>query len=154
MSSPSPEDIARRIRPAMTKLYVMYFRIAEQSDLTGPQLSIMTRLQENGPSRISQIAREEGIRMPTASNALHQLEQRGLVERLRDTSDRRGVRVRLTVQGSDELARVGEERIQYLAEMLSSLNEEQLRAANEITDVINALAESYGGQHLLKPDVS
>lgn len=92
--------------------------------------------------------------MPTASNALHQLEQRGLVERLRDTSDRRGVRVRLTVQGSDELARVGEERIQYLAEMLSSLNEEQLRAANEITDVINALAESYGGQHLLKPDVS
>lgn len=115
MTSTTPEDIAARIRPAMTKLYVMYFRIAEQSDLTGPQLSIMARLKDNGPARISQIAREEGIRMPTASNALHQLEQRELVERIRDEQDRRGVRVRLTRLGVSELERVGEERTKYLA---------------------------------------
>lgn len=128
----------------MTKLYVMYFRIAEQSDLTGPQLSIMARLKSNGPSRISQIAREEGIRMPTASNALHQLEQRELVERIRDEQDRRGVRVQLTRLGESELERVGEERTKYLAEMLGTLSEEDLAQVSEMTDIINKLADNYG----------
>lgn len=128
----------------MTKLYVMYFRIAEQSDLTGPQLSIMARLKSNGPSRISQIAREEGIRMPTASNALHQLEQRELVERIRDEQDRRGVRVQLTRLGESELERVGEERTKYLAEMLGALSEEDLAQVSEMTDIINKLADNYG----------
>lgn len=144
MTSSTPEDIAARIRPAMTKLYVMYFRIAEQSDLTGPQLSIMARLKDNGPSRISQIAREEGIRMPTASNALHQLEQRELVERIRDEQDRRGVRVKLTRLGESELERVGDERTKYLAEMIGTLGEEDLARADELVDIINKLADSYG----------
>ena len=128
----------------MTKLYVMYFRIAEQSDLTGPQLSIMARLKDNGPARISQIAREEGIRMPTASNALHQLEQRELVERIRDEHDRRGVRVQLTGRGERELERVGEERTKYLAEMLGTLSEDDLARVGELTDIINKLADNYG----------
>lgn len=128
----------------MTKLYVMYFRIADQSDLTGPQLSIMARLKDNGPARISQIAREEGIRMPTASNALHQLEQRELVERIRDEHDRRGVRVQLTTLGESELERVGEERTKYLAEMLGTLSEEDLARVGELTDIINKLADNYG----------
>ncbi|AIT62069.1 MarR family winged helix-turn-helix transcriptional regulator [Corynebacterium doosanense] len=144
MSTPKPMDIAKKIRPAMTKLYVMYFRIAEQSDLTGPQLSIMSRLRENGALRISQIAKEEGIRMPTASNALHQLERRQLVERIRDEHDRRGVRVELTSLGASELRRVGEERENYLADMIATLSEEDQRKCEDFADVINRLATQYG----------
>lgn len=150
MTSSTPANIARRIRPAMTKLYVMYFRIAEQSDLTGPQLSIMSRLQENGPSRISQVAREEGIRMPTASNALHQLEQRELVHRVRDESDRRGVRVELTDLGATELHRVGEERERYLAEMIATLSEEDAQELDKLADIILKLADSYGVDSISK----
>ncbi|MEK0372917.1 MarR family winged helix-turn-helix transcriptional regulator [Corynebacterium mastitidis] len=144
MSSPTPEEVARKVRPALTKLYVMYFRVADQSNLTGPQLSIMTRMKENGESRISHLAKEEGIRMPTASNALHQLEQRGMVERIRDTQDRRGVRVRLTELGLTELERVGEERTKNLTEMLKQLSDEELNRADELVDIINSLATTYG----------
>lgn len=150
MTSSTPANIARRIRPAMTKLYVMYFRIAEQSDLTGPQLSIMSRLQENGPSRISQVAREEGIRMPTASNALHQLEQRELVHRVRDESDRRGVRVELTDLGATELNRVGEERERHLADMIATLSEEDAQELDKLADIILKLADSYGVDSISK----
>lgn len=136
-------SLSKRIRPAMTKLYVMYFRVAEQSDLTGPQLSIMSRLREGGPARISAVAQAEGIRMPTASNALHQLEQRKLVRRVRDETDRRGVRVELTTLGESELIRVGEERELYLAEMLDSLDDDDLRDAHELVDIINRLADAY-----------
>ena len=70
--------------------------------------------------------------MPTASNALHQLEQRGMVERIRDTEDRRGVRVTLTPLGKKELERVGDERTKHLADMLSSLPPEHLEIAADI----------------------
>ena len=82
--------------------------------------------------------------MPTASNALHQLEQRALVERIRDEQDRRGVRVQLTRLGESELERVGEERTKYLAEMLGTLSEEDLAQVSELTDIINKLADNYG----------
>lgn len=152
MNNPSPTDIAARIRPAMTTLYVMYFRIAEQSDLTGPQLSIMTRLKEKGPLRISQIAREEGIRMPTASNALHQLERRELVTRVRDEQDRRGVRVQLTALGISELRRVGAEREKYLADMLATLDDEDLAKTDAFVDVVNRLSESYNAESVTPPE--
>ena len=58
----------------MTRLYVTYFRTAEQSTLSGPQLSILHRLEDDGPSRIRQLAEAEGVRMPTASNTINQLE--------------------------------------------------------------------------------
>ncbi|WP_291314580.1 MarR family winged helix-turn-helix transcriptional regulator [Corynebacterium sp. UBA2622] len=127
----------------MTSLYVTYFRIAEHSDLTGPQLSIMARLEADGPSRISRIAEAEGVRMPTASNTVNQLEKRGLVRRARDEADRRGVSVELTEKGREELARVGDERTDYLADMIRTLDPEQLRKADDLVDVINALADAY-----------
>ena len=140
MTAATPESVAAQIRPALTQLYVMYFRMAEQSDLTGPQLTIMTRLNNLGAARISEIARLEGIRMPTASNALHQ----------RDTEDRRGVRVTLTPLGKKELERVGDERTKHLADMLSSLPPEHLEIAADIAPIIEQLAESYTERMLAK----
>lgn len=140
---PDPYEIAQRIRPAMTSLYVTYFRTAEHSDLTGPQLSILRRLAEEGPTRISRIAEAEGVRMPTASNTVNQLEKRGLVQRIRSEHDRRGVSVETTKLGRDELHRVGEERTRYLGEMLGTLDQESLRKLDSVTDIINLLAEAY-----------
>ncbi|MCT2338332.1 MarR family winged helix-turn-helix transcriptional regulator [Corynebacterium sp. p3-SID1056] len=142
-AQPDPYDIAQRIRPAMTSLYVTYFRTAEHSDLTGPQLSILSRLAEEGPTRISRIAEAEGVRMPTASNTVNQLEKRGLVHRIRSEDDRRGVSVETTKLGREELERVGEERTRYLGEMLGTLDGDSLRKLDSVTDIINLLAEAY-----------
>lgn len=143
MTSLTPEEIAQSVRPALTKLYVLYFRIANQSDLTGPQLTILGRLAEDGESRISHVAQAEGIQMPTASNALHQLEQRGMVYRIPDENDRRGVRVGLTHMGHREFQRVGHERDQYIATMLATLPPEDLEKARVAAEVINRLVETY-----------
>lgn len=146
MSQISREDantIAQEVRPFLTKLYVAYFRISEASDLTGPQLSIMERLIESGPMRISQLAQEEGIRMPTASNTLHQLEERNLIRRIRDETDRRGVRVEMTDTGIKEYNRVADERTKYVADMLGTLDEDALPLLKPATKVISELARTY-----------
>ncbi len=151
MNEQSAWELAKQIRPALTRLYVLYFRIADTSDLTGPQLTILANLAESGPLRISSIAKAEGIRMPTASNALHQLEERGMIERIREESDRRGVRVQITDFGQTELTRVGEERNAYLAQMLATLPQERFEDARKLGEVINELAALYTAE-LLEQD--
>jgi len=135
--------IAADIRPAMTSLYVAYFRNAEDSDLTGPQLSVLHRLGFSGPTRISRLAAEEGVRLPTASNTVNQLEKRNLVRRVRSVDDRRGVSVELTDFGRAELERVGAERTRSLAQMLSALDAEALEKLDSLTGVLNDLARAY-----------
>lgn len=142
---PSPEAlrIAADIRPAMTSLYVAYFRNAENSDLTGPQLSVLHRLGFTGPTRISKLAADEGVRLPTVSNTVNQLEQRELVRRVRSEQDRRAVTVELTEFGRAELERVGAERTRSLAQMLGTLDHAALQQLDTLTGILNDLARAY-----------
>ena len=93
--------------------------------------------------RISQIAATETIRMPTASNAVNQLETMDLVTRVRDTSDRRGVSVTLTDKGREELRRLSEERAEQLSSMLASLSDEELKEVAKATPVIELVLRRY-----------
>lgn len=146
-NSPSTFDealeVASQIQPAMNKLVVIFQRTTEGGSLTTSQVSIMNQLKARGAARVSQVAAAELIRMPTASNALYQLEQRGYIERTRDEKDRRGVMVQLTKKGTAELERVSQERAAALAEILRWLDADGLNTAREVSGLINKLAEIY-----------
>lgn len=136
-------EVARDIQPALNKLILIFQRTAEGSSLTTSQVSIMNQLRLRGPSRVSTIAQAELIRMPTASNALYQLERRGFVERHRDEEDRRGVLVALTQLGESELSIVSGQRAAALAEIMRWLEPEDLDTAREMGAVISKLADVY-----------
>ncbi|QFQ03407.1 putative HTH-type transcriptional regulator YusO [Corynebacterium urogenitale] len=139
----TPLEIASELRPALSRLFLLYFRQAETFSVSQAQMSIMTILQDNGPMRISQIAHAEAIRMPTASNAINQLETMGLVTRVRDVSDRRGVRVELTDKGRTELEEIGKSRNLALARMLEHLNPEELKQAEEFAPMFDTILHRY-----------
>ena len=136
-------EVARHIQPALNKLLLIFQRTAEGTSLTTSQVSIMNQLRQRGPSRVSTIATAELIRMPTASNALYQLERQGFVERHRDKHDRRGVLVALTERGSAELDLVSQQRAAALASILRWLEPEELDEAREVGNLISTLAEVY-----------
>lgn len=144
--SDTPLEIATRLRPALMRLYLLYFRQTSNSQISQAQLSILMILEEHGAMRINEIASAESIRMPTASNAVNQLENMGLVTRIRDVSDRRGVRVDLTDKGRSELKELAVERSQNLANMLSTLNEEELKQAEQFVPLIHTLLERFPEQ--------
>lgn len=145
--SVTPYEVAEAIRADMTVLYVNYFRLAESGDLTGPQLTILSMLDKEGPSRVSDIAQKEGIQMPTASNAIHNLEKRGMVKRERDPFDRRGILVSITNFGHTTVLEVGKQRTEHLADMFSVLNQDELEMCYKLAPVIKKLASSYNAQH-------
>lgn len=145
--SVTPYEVAEAIRADMTVLYVNYFRLAQSGDLTGPQLTILSMLDKEGSSRVSDIAQQEGIQMPTASNAIHNLEKRGMVKRERDPFDRRGILVSITEFGHATVLEVGKQRTEHLADMFSVLNQDELELCHKMAPVIKKLASSYNAQH-------
>ena len=140
----SIHDVAQRLRPVLTRLYLLYFRQTASSSISMAQLSIMMNLANNGPLRISQIADLEAIRMPTASNAVNHLEQLGLVSRVRDVSDRRGVRGRLTEEGPPPRAASGKERDAQIETLLAGLNQEELSTVEGALPLFDRILETFG----------
>jgi DNA-binding MarR family transcriptional regulator len=77
-----------------------------------PQLSCILALYENGPLPPSQIAKHIMVKSSTVTGIIDRLEQKGLVCRLRDSSDRRVINIQLTERGN-ELARNAPPPIQH-----------------------------------------
>lgn len=67
--------------------------------LTYPQYLVMLVLWQDGPSTIGQIARRLSLAQNALTPLLDRLAEAGLLERLRETEDRRVVRVQLTREG-------------------------------------------------------
>lgn len=63
------------------------------------QLSVMTRLTEDGDARINDLADRENVRAATMSKMITALEDRGLVKRVRVEADGRGALVVATTTG-------------------------------------------------------
>jgi DNA-binding MarR family transcriptional regulator len=65
---------------------------------------LLARLEENGPSRVSDLAAKERSSQPTITNHVKRLEASGLVARSADPDDRRAWRIDVTDFGRSQLA--------------------------------------------------
>src|SRR5919107_6154398 len=75
----------------------------------GPQISLaaarlLARLNDNGPTRISDLAAAERCSQPTITNHIKRLEASGLVDRHVDPADARAWIIGLTESGEQQLA--------------------------------------------------
>ncbi len=99
------------IGEAMTAVMTLYPRIyfachtrhvrdpQSQRLLSRHQASILDHLDELEPTTVMDLAAHMGVTSATMSLAIDRLERKGYVVRLRDTTDRRRVHVRLTTAG-------------------------------------------------------
>ncbi|HSC26279.1 MAG TPA: MarR family winged helix-turn-helix transcriptional regulator [Vicinamibacterales bacterium] len=67
--------------------------------LSRTQASVLDHLDEVDPMTLNDLARHMGVTAGTMSLTIDRLERKGFVVRLRDTTDRRRVHVRLTAAG-------------------------------------------------------
>ena len=103
-------------------------------DLTPAQYNTLRILRGAGPDALT--CGEIGDRLvspgPDVTRLLDRLEQRGLVERLRDPEDRRVVRARITEKGLGLLAELDEPVEGILARLLGHLGQVRLRTFVEL----------------------
>jgi len=101
-------------------------RRVHQSGISLGHLQVLWILQEHGPLPVSRLAEWLGIGVPNATGLLDRMEQRGLVERVRDAGDRRVVLARQTDLGRDAVAELDGWRAGMVEQVLAPLATDQL----------------------------
>ena len=97
-------------------------------------------LQEHGPQPMTHLADFLGVAVPNATGIIDRMEQRGLVERLRDGADRRVVIVRQTPDGAQAVEEVDGWRAEMLEALLQRVDTDNLvrlvGGVNELRETI------------------
>lgn len=83
------------------------WKAAGERGLTPTQGQILASLL-SGALKPSEIAEQLGVKLPTVSDSVKALEDKSLVQRERDSSDARSVRISLTAAGQQQAQQVSE----------------------------------------------
>ncbi|MFJ6071221.1 MarR family winged helix-turn-helix transcriptional regulator [Streptomyces sp. NPDC093065] len=116
-------------------------RYVRQSARTGglstAASSTLARLSREGPQRLTELARAEGVSQPNMTQLVTRLERAGLARRTADASDGRGVLVAVTSTGIEVLDRRRAERAGALRQLMEDMTGPERQAT---TTALLALA--------------
>lgn len=78
--------------------------LATQHKITGPQLGCLQAIKEHGPIASARLAQKIFLSPSTIVGIIDRLEEKKLVERKRDSKDRRLIHICITAAGDDLIA--------------------------------------------------
>ncbi|MFP5282797.1 MAG: MarR family winged helix-turn-helix transcriptional regulator [Actinomycetes bacterium] len=122
-------------------------RLIRWAPKTGFRLSlaasqILARLQDNGPTRIGDLAAQERSSQPTITNHVKRLEAAGLVAREADPSDARAWMIELTDAGREELRSLRHTVGSNVEPFLADMSADDLQALRDGIDAMRRLMRS------------
>ena len=110
-------------------------------DLTPTQVAALATIVRYGPLTPSELASREKIQRPTATRVLALLEERGLVARTADPSDRRSSLVAPTDSGLSLLDAVRERKDAFLARRLDTLTPAELATLERAAEILERVLD-------------
>ncbi|MGA7206741.1 MAG: MarR family transcriptional regulator [Specibacter sp.] len=135
------QELAGRYRDILRQAVFLVRSMDAEGQLSTRNLSTMNMIAKQ-PMRVSAIARYAGIRVPSATEQVIELEAAGLVERLGDESDARVVLVALTDAGRERLDETNKLRNGAMAKALATLSAEERQAISSAIPAIAKLNEA------------
>jgi MarR family transcriptional regulator, organic hydroperoxide resistance regulator len=136
------EDVLAHIRALWRTLFRNPFAEAEESGLTGPQVTVIASLVTRGPMMLTELSRTLGMSHSTASGIVDRLEARGLVQRNPDTADKRRTRIVVTDQVTRYVSELEAGPSGRLSTALASATPEQRRAIAKGLQLLRELVDS------------
>jgi DNA-binding MarR family transcriptional regulator len=134
------QTLAQDFREALRHSVYLVRRLDADGDLSAAQLSTLKMLLDDGV-RVGEIARNLGVKVPSATEQVIKLERAGLARREADPDDSRAVRVVLTPEGRAAVDSANGRRNAVMAGILAALTEDDrkaLAAALPVIDKINS----------------
>ncbi|MBT8163397.1 MULTISPECIES: MarR family winged helix-turn-helix transcriptional regulator [Arthrobacter] len=143
MNTDRPEEalmaLAQSFREALRQSVYVMRRLDSEEQLSAAQLGVL-KMALDGGARVGAIARNLGVKVPSATEQIIKLERAGLVKREADPDDSRAVRVVATPAGHAAIENADRRRNEYIAGILGTLSEEErdsIAAALPVFDKIN-----------------
>ena len=135
------QEPASGFREALRHSVYLVRRLDADGELSAAQLSTLKMLLDEG-QRVGEIARNLGVRVPSATEQIIKLERAGLARREPDPADSRAVRVILTPEGRAAVDSANRRRNRVMAEILSTLTDQDRKALAEALPVIDKINAS------------
>lgn len=128
MDQSHSEDSLQETARALTDLASVVVRaVTDRRGMSFTAASALARL-EQGPARLTALAAAEGVTQPSMTQLVQRLERQALALRIDDPEDGRVTLVAITDTGREVLAERRQERDTRLANLLSSLPDEEQHA--------------------------
>lgn len=93
--------ILQALRRIIRAVDIHSHRLFTQHKITGPQLACLLTIKEDGPLTSANLAKKVYLSPSTVVGIIDRMEEKGLVERNRDSRDRRQVYISTTVAGQE-----------------------------------------------------
>jgi DNA-binding MarR family transcriptional regulator len=133
-------DAAERLYLALQHWGAKLRGLDEELGLSPSRFSVLATLRFEGPQRVGELARSEGVAQPTMTQSVQGLEATGLVVRRPDPADGRGCVVELTAKGRALVRRARARKIAWVADALDELDRTERRALTRAADAIDRRA--------------
>lgn len=134
-----PLTVANELRPVLLRLSRELRKETEQMGVTSRQVTLLWLVREHPGLSLRELAAEERISAPALSGHVDRLEKAGLLERVRNESDRRRVGLTLTDEGASVLRRVRARRTTWLADRLRALDDAEVEAVERAIEPLGKL---------------
>ncbi len=96
--------ILQALRRIIRAVDIHSHKLAIQHKITGPQLGCLLAVKENGPITSAKLAQKVYLSPSTIVGIIDRLEEKKLVERNRDSKDRRLIHIYITATGEQLVA--------------------------------------------------
>jgi DNA-binding MarR family transcriptional regulator len=114
---------------------------SESHELSWAQLSVMRRLDNDGPATTADLARAESVKPQSMGAIIAALEEKGIVERKPHPTDGRQMMIALTAKGASVRKDARIAKRAWLAEAIAKLDAKGQKALPGVTELIKHLAE-------------
>ena len=131
-------DLVVQLRTAITRLSR---RLRQESlgAISPAQASALAMVSRLGSPTLGELARAEQIQPPTMTRLIAGMEERGLVERSSELTDRRVVRITVTTTGRLELERIRQTKTAFLARRLEGIPASRRSQLAELVALLEAI---------------
>lgn len=116
--------------------------ILNDFSITPPQFDALVYLSEFGDLTIGELSSKLYLAYSTTTDLVDRMERNELVERVRDTNDRRVVRLHMKEKGKEMIQKVLVVRREYLAKALTHVQPEDLQGlAASLKEIYTHISE-------------
>jgi DNA-binding MarR family transcriptional regulator len=133
-------EVLKQFRVLLRSIKRHYQWVEQECGMSGAQLWAMAEIADAPGIKVSDLARQLGVHLSTASNMLRRLEELGLVKRIRIGKDHRVVQLQLTAKGAKILKRAPRPFVGILQQALAELPQRRLDSLHaELGEVVRLM---------------
>jgi DNA-binding MarR family transcriptional regulator len=141
------DQIISQMRSIMSHQRHKWAALCQAYGLSMTHFQLLTILDADGPTAMSRLAERLNVGYPNVTGIVGRLEERGVVARVHDATDRRIVLADLTAAGGEMLRTVEEARLGHMRQLVETMNAGEQRTVLSALQMLAAARERLDAAH-------